>query len=91
VYCAPRDEGGGYGRHGADHHRQERDGAVAERGALVRGYAFVDMRVYFQDDAGVWQPTRKGITVSLDLWIDFKAAIVGLAVDEVSSHSRGSQ
>ena len=49
------------------------------------------MRVYFQDDAGVWQPTRKGITVSLDLWIDFKAAIVGLAVDEVSSHNRGSQ
>jgi hypothetical protein len=47
-----------------------------------KGHAFVDMRIYFQDHAGLWQPTRKGVTVNLDLWSDFKAAIVGLAVDE---------
>jgi hypothetical protein len=56
-----------------------------------KGHAFVDLQVYFQDDAGVWQPTRNGITVSLDLWNAFKAAIVTLAADEDSSHSHGSR
>jgi Transcriptional Coactivator p15 (PC4) len=47
-----------------------------------KGHQFIDIRTYYLDDASVWQPTRKGVTVTLDLWSDFKAAIVGLAVDE---------
>jgi Transcriptional Coactivator p15 (PC4) len=30
------------------------------------GYVFIDIRVSFQDDAGAWKPTKKGVTVSVD-------------------------
>jgi hypothetical protein len=31
-----------------------------------RGYTFLDVRVYYEDDNGEWKPTKKGITVSKD-------------------------
>lgn len=31
-----------------------------------KGYQFIDVRVYFEDDSGEWKPTKKGITVSKD-------------------------
>jgi hypothetical protein len=31
-----------------------------------RGYTFLDVRVYYEDDSGEWRPTKKGITVSKD-------------------------
>jgi predicted SpoU family rRNA methylase len=29
-----------------------------------RGSTFVDLRVYWQDEAGEWKPSRKGIALS---------------------------
>jgi hypothetical protein len=29
-----------------------------------KGYTFLDVRVYYEDDQGEWKPTKKGITVS---------------------------
>jgi hypothetical protein len=29
-----------------------------------KGYSFIDVRVLYEDDAGEWKPTKKGITVS---------------------------
>jgi hypothetical protein len=34
--------------------------------AEYRGYKFIDIRVYFEDDNGEWKPTKKGVTVSKD-------------------------
>lgn len=31
-----------------------------------KGYKFLDVRVYYEDDSGEWRPTKKGITVSKD-------------------------
>jgi len=31
-----------------------------------KGYTFLDIRVYYEDDQGEWKPTKKGITVSKD-------------------------
>lgn len=29
-----------------------------------KGFKYVDIRLYFQDEEGDWHPTKKGITVS---------------------------
>lgn len=31
-----------------------------------RGSTFIDLRVYFQDKAGQWKPTKKGIALNSD-------------------------
>jgi hypothetical protein len=38
-----------------------------------RGSTFIDLRVYWQDEAGKWKPSRKGIALNdecIDLVID---------------------
>jgi Transcriptional Coactivator p15 (PC4) len=56
-----------------------------------RGHEFIDVRTYYQNDAGDWCPTRKGVTIAIDLWLEFQAAIAGLAVDETPARRRGSR
>jgi Transcriptional Coactivator p15 (PC4) len=56
-----------------------------------KGHAFIDVRTYYQNDDGEWCPTRKGVTIALDLLAEFKAAIAGLAVDEPPARRRGSR
>lgn len=36
---------------------------------------YVDIRVYYKDDAGDFLPTKKGITIGIDLLDDLEAAI----------------
>jgi hypothetical protein len=31
-----------------------------------KGHKFVDCRVYFQDEAGEWRPSKKGIALNAD-------------------------
>lgn len=31
-----------------------------------KGYSFLDVRVYYEDDQGEWRPTKKGIAVPPD-------------------------
>lgn len=31
-----------------------------------KGYTFLDVRVYYEDDSGEWRPTKKGIAISKD-------------------------
>lgn len=31
-----------------------------------KGYDFIDVRVYYEDDTGEWKPTKKGIAISKD-------------------------
>ncbi len=34
--------------------------------------SYADIRIYYEDDEGEWRPTKKGITVSLDRFGEFK-------------------
>jgi len=38
------------------------------RESLFRGHRFLDLRTDFRDKAGVYHPTRKGVSLSLDQW-----------------------
>lgn len=33
---------------------------------LYKGYEFIDVRVYYEDDTGEWRPTKKGIAIAPD-------------------------
>ena len=37
-----------------------------------KGKKYADIRIYFEDDEGEWKPTKKGITLSLDRFAEFK-------------------
>lgn len=39
------------------------------------GHKFIDCRVYYRDEAGDWQPTRKGIALNADSINDVIAAL----------------
>jgi hypothetical protein len=43
-----------------------------------RGRKLVDMRVYYSDDEGQYRPTKKGVSLSLDAYPDFKRALAAL-------------
>jgi hypothetical protein len=43
-----------------------------------RGHKLFDVRVYYSDDEGQYKPTRKGVSLSVNLYTDFKRAIVAL-------------
>jgi hypothetical protein len=57
--------------------------AVEEVRASVttfKGREYLDLRVYFKDDRGQWRPTKKGITVNVDLIDELVAAVEALRV-----------
>jgi hypothetical protein len=37
-----------------------------------KGKSYADIRVYYEDDEGEWKPTKKGVTVALDNFSEFK-------------------
>jgi len=43
-----------------------------------RGRKLVDVRVYYTDDAGEYRPTKKGVSLSVDVYLDFKRALLAL-------------
>ena len=43
-----------------------------------RGRKLVDMRVYYSDDEGQYRPTKKGVSLSVDVYPDFKRALLEL-------------
>jgi hypothetical protein len=40
-----------------------------------KGRRFFDLRVWYAEEPEVWQPTKKGLTLSLDLLGDLKKAV----------------
>jgi len=40
-----------------------------------RGHKLADLRVYCQDDKGSMIPTRKGISIPISLWPQFRKAL----------------
>jgi hypothetical protein len=43
-----------------------------------RGHKLFDIRVYYSDDEGQYRPTRKGVSLSVGLYTDFKRAVLAL-------------
>ena len=37
-----------------------------------KGKNYANIRIYYEDDEGEWKPTKKGISVSLEDFIEFK-------------------
>ncbi len=37
-----------------------------------KGKHYADIRIYFENDEGEWKPTRKGLTISVDRFAEFK-------------------
>ena len=36
-----------------------------------KGRKYIDVRIYFENDAGEWKPTKKGVTIQPDRLDDF--------------------
>jgi len=43
-----------------------------------RGRKLVDIRVYYSDSEGQYRPTKKGVSLSVDVYPDFKRAMLAL-------------
>ena len=43
-----------------------------------RGRKLVDIRVYYSDSEGQYRPTKKGVALSVDVYPDFKRAMLAL-------------
>ena len=43
-----------------------------------RGRQLIDARVYYSDDEGQYRPTRKGLSLAVSLYPDFKRALLTL-------------
>lgn len=43
-----------------------------------RGRKLVDVRVYYSDSEGQYRPTKKGVALSVDVYPDFKRAMLAL-------------
>ena len=43
-----------------------------------RGRKLVDVRIYYSDAEGQYRPTKKGVSLSLEVYPDFKRAMLAL-------------
>jgi hypothetical protein len=43
-----------------------------------RGRKLIDMRVYYSDDEGQYRPTKKGVSLAVERYTDFKRAMLAL-------------
>jgi len=43
-----------------------------------RGHKLLDIRVYYSDDEGQYRPTKKGVSLAVGLYADFKQALAAL-------------
>ena len=43
-----------------------------------RGHKLIDFRVYYSDDEGQYRPTKKGVSLSTEVYAEFKQAMLAL-------------
>ena len=49
-----------------------------------KGKSYADVRVHYEDDEGEWKPTKKGVTVAVDRFSEFKEHVNALEAFLVS-------
>jgi hypothetical protein len=42
---------------------------------IYRGHKLANLRVYYQDEKGCMRPSRKGISIPISLWPQFRKAL----------------
>jgi hypothetical protein len=52
--------------------------------STVKGRTYVDIRIFYQDANGELAPTKKGVTITPDLWDEFRAGVAA-AEDELQT------
>jgi hypothetical protein len=50
------------------------------------GHKLFDIRVYYSDDAGQYRPTRKGVSLAVSMYSEFKRALMGLEKTLLDNH-----
>ena len=50
---------------------------------------YLDIRNYYEDDAGEWKPTRKGIAVPVEFYDELMASLAG-AKDIIASRKKAA-
>lgn len=43
-----------------------------------KGKEYANIRIYYEDDEGEWKPTKKGVTIALESFAEFKEHIEAL-------------
>ena len=43
--------------------------------STFKGRTYVDIRLFYQDDKGELAPTKKGVTITPELWDEFRAGV----------------
>jgi hypothetical protein len=43
-----------------------------------RGHKLIDVRVYYSNDDGEYRPTKKGVSLAVERYADFKRALLAL-------------
>jgi len=43
-----------------------------------KGHSLIDLRIHYEDDDGKWKPTKKGLTLNIDLLPELEAAVAAL-------------
>ena len=43
-----------------------------------RGKNYANIRIFYEDDEGEWKPTKKGISVNLEDFVEFKQRVAEL-------------
>jgi hypothetical protein len=46
-----------------------------------KGKKYADIRIYYEDDEGEWKPTKKGVTIALERFGEFKESL-----DKLETH-----
>ena len=46
--------------------------------STFRGKTYVDIRLFYTDPNGELQPTKKGVTITPELWDEFRSGIANL-------------
>ena len=72
--------------------RKSPDEVVRATIGEFRGRKTVGIRIYYEDVSGEWKPTKKGITLTADLFPELKKAIslLDAGLSEESSESEPS-
>ncbi len=61
-------------------------GRIHVRVSRFRDRDYIDIRNFYEDEAGEWKPTRKGIAVPIEMYEELMTAL-GAAKDEIDKRS----
>ena len=57
------------------HFKRNADETLQVSLSVFKGKTYVDIRLFYEDAEGELRPTKKGVTVTPELWDEFRAGI----------------